>query len=263
MVINKPKRKLSQEERDRRNKRRRANLFPRVLKRDPRRNYAQMFVNVFNLADFNILTSYIDRYYSPLLQMSKRFTDDTPTHSYQTRGRFLVTNFLNMCYSSMPDVTMKLVKSQIRIDRKTNGSVIIMKVKIVGTMIACRTKEDYEAMLQKKITTPTQAGPSDVYDLQHDVIVMGEDEIYDEDKSLNDSIQDSISESSTNSYLKNSECDLSFESPIDPASINQFLLPKPLSGTFEPYISLYLDSNLNIEKFEMLLTPNCMTIHES
>lgn len=259
----KPKRRLSLEQRERRNKRRRANLFPRILKRDPRRNYAQMFINVFNLADEHMIQRYLDRYYSPNLQMAKNFADQkTPSHRYESRGRFLITNFLNICYSSMPDVTLTLLQSQVRIDPRTNTSVIVMKVRLAGTMVAFRSQEDYDHMMQmNQKANDVSASEITPFDLSQDIVILQDDETNDENKSLDDSMAEFAASSSPSSSSVSSSAasdyDITYEQPIDPLTFNQYHLATPLSGTFEPHISLYLNANHHIERFEMLMPSTC------
>ena len=47
-------------------------LRPKILKTDFRRNYANMWVNVFNSGDYGLMTKHIDTYYARDLLVQQR-----------------------------------------------------------------------------------------------------------------------------------------------------------------------------------------------
>lgn len=154
--INEKKRKYinrSKESNERRNQRRRVNPFPRVLKRDVRRNYMNMYANVMNSCDKDLLSKYLNQYYSPDCMFTKATCiseDSVPSTIYQATGRNVIRDFLSLCMENSPDLLLELSNTQLRVNNKTNQTLIVSKYKVKGTKIK-NTKSDFVSLMKRLI----------------------------------------------------------------------------------------------------------------
>jgi hypothetical protein len=111
--------------------------YPRILKRDVRRDYAVMLTNVLNAADENLLAKFLNRYAMNSCQYVDCFPDENINYQPFVRyaqGIDAIVYRLIQDFSSIPDFVIRLLNSHIiqRHDTK-EGSQIVCNVEFSGT----------------------------------------------------------------------------------------------------------------------------------
>lgn len=146
----------------RRNEQRRINPLPRILKRDIRRDYSKMFINVMNSFDDLLIEKYFDKFYHnncgfhkfvmtnnilneylPFLEGNQnqsitnikinKIEDDNILYGCKCRPE--ITNFFIECYNNFPDFTMTLTQSQIKQFYGQTQSYIVLNYNIHATKL--------------------------------------------------------------------------------------------------------------------------------
>lgn len=138
-IVKKRKRlPMTQEARDRRNLRRRAHQFPRLLKTDVRRQYAQMFTNVMNSYDGNLLRKFMSVYCHAnvtLLDCAPENIQYKLPPIVQMDGLRSILKY--WAYNSLiiPDFICRTMDTEIRVIPSSNESKIICKCIFQGTKV--------------------------------------------------------------------------------------------------------------------------------
>lgn len=148
----------------------RANPLPRILKRDIRRDYATMFVNVMNSIDLNNIDSFFRSLSRSDCQVMKFFAKDCYTKhssttsrtyrvpSYSDKSFFMEETFPSFIYhsfligNSFPDFVFRVNESSISQTEGVVGSKVIVCAEMLGTKpvvdclparcIHCRSPEE-------------------------------------------------------------------------------------------------------------------------
>eukprot|EP01031_Cornospumella_fuschlensis_P040576 gene40576-49469_t len=117
--------------------RRRINLFPRIIKKDIRRDYAAMFTNVLNTVDPVLMSKFMNTYcvnsvkmidYAKLPQNVDRFPVLTVDGVPNIMGRA----YTRIC-NNIPDFVFRLQSSHIKQHLYEAGSKVVFKARIQGS----------------------------------------------------------------------------------------------------------------------------------
>lgn len=164
----KPNRSL--ESIQRRNQRRRIHPFPRILKRDIRREYINMYANVMNSADCTLMARYVNRFFHPNVIFSKTefkyFSKDNKSIIYEARGKQIIYNYFVLRVTNSPDFIIKMHDTQLRVDPKTNCSVITSHFTVHGTKIKSK-KSHHEILISRMNSLLTSPYDTFQYNSRH------------------------------------------------------------------------------------------------
>lgn len=110
--------------------------FPRILKRDIRRDYAIMLTNVLNSADENLMLKFFQRFGTQSCQYVDCFPDEyinnQPFIRY-AKGIDAIVYRLLQDFSSIPDFVIRLKNANIVQKNEIKGSQIVCNVEFSGT----------------------------------------------------------------------------------------------------------------------------------
>ena len=135
---NRKRRPLTPEARERRNRRRRVNYFPRLLKSDIRRNYAQMFTNVMNAYDGTLLRHFMMDYCVPTVQLLDFAPENIPYGLPPLVHQIGMKNILKYWASNsviIPDFVCQTQSVKLCVDPNTNRSRLVCKTLFQGTKV--------------------------------------------------------------------------------------------------------------------------------
>ncbi len=138
----------------------------RILRRDIRRKYCEMFRNVANNRDFALIKSFFEEYCRPecTFTTTKQF-DETSRKTMasvmkKSKGNVIVSSLRDLMagmavnYEMMPDAIFLLEDCQIRVKQGVKGSSVICKALIKGTrlytMEAIEQKSDLNVVLAEQ-----------------------------------------------------------------------------------------------------------------
>jgi hypothetical protein len=110
--------------------------FPRILKRDIRRDYAIMLTNVLNSADENLMSKFFNRYSMNSCQYVDCFPDEYLNNRPFVRiakGIDAIVFRLLQDFSSIPDFVIRLLNTRIKQSHDVPGSQIVCNVEFSGT----------------------------------------------------------------------------------------------------------------------------------
>lgn len=113
-------------------------MFPPILKRDIRREYARMFVNTMNLCDAELMSKYVRQFCAQTCVMVSgiaMITASAPEpHTYE--GNSLIAHVMPLAGKQMPDLVGYLCDVQIVRKKGVPGSALVMTGGLRGTMTA-------------------------------------------------------------------------------------------------------------------------------
>lgn len=89
-------------------------IIPRILKGDIRRRYAQMYANVMNSYNYDLVMSYFQRFYVPSASMTKNPVRDNPNPVTEIHGIELLTYYYLILQQSAPDKITKVCDIQLK-----------------------------------------------------------------------------------------------------------------------------------------------------
>jgi len=141
----------------------RLNLFPRILKRDIRRSYASMLVNVMNSFDVEMMVKFFSAF---CLRSCYLFDDSTealavepvrPVNSVfrRVRGPEHIALHLLRGMDLVPDCIIRLIGAEILQTANHSGSKIVCRVQIDGTKLftyAVATSDNHQTVLYEAET---------------------------------------------------------------------------------------------------------------
>jgi len=124
---------------------RRLKIYPRVLKRDIRRNYATMLVNVMNSYEVEMMVKFFSAF---CVRSCYLYDDSTEALAVQpissvnnsisirrVRGPEYIALHLLRGMDLVPDCTIKLLAAEIRQGLEPTGSQVVCRVQINGTKL--------------------------------------------------------------------------------------------------------------------------------
>ncbi len=142
-----PAKDFSREKGGRRRKRRCVNpsYMPeiRIYRRDIRRRYGEMFTNVINMHDVAIMRQFLEEFFRPDCQIIKvlsskhqipKFKPCAVLNKPMTTRHEMLHDYYYSC-EMMPDSTMQLLESQVRVRQGAAGSLVVAKSLIKGTKL--------------------------------------------------------------------------------------------------------------------------------
>lgn len=125
----------------------------RVLKRDVRRSYADMFTNVWNSADFPLLFGFLDTYFlSNFQQQSFKPHHKDSRHCRETQGVVSVAKFWYTTMLLAPDLTMKLTGAKVVCSEDTRLNRVDARFHMTGTRVFY-VPDDMQTIMQTMPTT--------------------------------------------------------------------------------------------------------------
>lgn len=115
------------------------NPFPRILKRDPRRIFGQMYLNVVNSGDSNLLVKFMRRFFQ-LDAQYQRFHQEGPILVQSNdipiiEGRESIMLFLASHLETAPDMVAISKAGSIRQRLNSDYSEVLIDVKMEGTRL--------------------------------------------------------------------------------------------------------------------------------
>jgi hypothetical protein len=261
----------------------------RVFRRDIRRRYGEMWVNVNNYHDPSLLDAWFREFCRPDCQFytfkpSPQTSSDRETLvAYEKLGKKeeailglndIISAFI-MNFELMPDSVARLKECQVRVIQGSSGSRIVGKIIIRGTKLLHVVQIEKENNSNPNVNPKTEASFAE--DLEGDMM-----EVEGTERTVRSSSQDSISSSTTSegSFLSSelSEVDDDVLSPekldvaikeekdeaqdICPmtapsmAGIQLVPLEKPIEMVMEAVFTMTLDESNRIYKFQL----NCSSL---
>lgn len=215
----------SQESIDRWNRIRRVNAFPRVLKRDVRRNYPFICVNAINSGDIEFYSRMFVRYFHPecLWNISK---DQFGPSNIPIRGPEEHLKLYCVSLEYMPDFNVSLINYRIRVDPNTNESKIFLKLKYSGTLSKCHPKD------------------CNIF----------QDQAIPHDQILSYLSTQKISKDDYTSIVFNKMSELSLLNDFSNIKNDEFIaVPQPIKAGFEADIIFHLNQNYYVTRIDELL----------
>mmetsp|Transcript_9803 Transcript_9803/g.10556 ORF Transcript_9803/g.10556 Transcript_9803/m.10556 type:complete len:318 (-) Transcript_9803:78-1031(-) len=134
----------------------------RIFRRDIRRRYGEMFVNVMNNHDSSLLSRFFQEYCHPDCHFfTTRPTNEIPRKILQDSLKKSTDEKYNLGevidgfsrnYDLMPDSVFRLETTQVRVKQHEKGSVIIAKARVVGTRLyAIETVENINSQIANSL----------------------------------------------------------------------------------------------------------------
>lgn len=238
--IKKKQRYITPEQREKRNKKRRIHPLPRILKRDIRRLYPTIFINMFNSV-FNeeLLKQYVNTYYSPTLNIEKLLLHDIRSdlirYHYDIQGPQVMYQFFQAYSLYMPDFVVHLINSQSYFDIHTNSCMIILRLQVKGTLMKYRSKNDFEQLIQRNQRN---------YQLLTTLSTL---ELRQVQENYNHTIQSFVSNREMKHSIEETTCTTYLQDPM-----SSYLLPKPTPSILNTYLIMKINSENKIDRFEIL-----------
>lgn len=229
----------SEEARERRNQRRRVNLFPRILKRDIRRQYIDYYVNVLNSADIRLMKKYLDRFYHPNVIFAKseysEATHNTPKKQllvYQARGKQVIYDFFATRMENSPDSIIQTNETQLQVDPKTNRSIISTRFRVRGTKIKAN-KSHYDAMIRRMIDIVQGIDNSSQYQMNNQSNALESQKLYKNLLNSEEEMKKKIVEFDPNTF---------FQHRLDVLGGNDLECTKELANFLKTYYTVYKET---------------------
>ncbi len=220
---------LSAEARERRNRRRRLNVVPRILKCDIRRDYAAMLTNVLNAFDADLMTRFMNRFCTHDCQLLDYVPEGVAfgvTPVTQLEGQSAIIKFWVNNARYVPDFICQTNDTQLRISLSDGKSKIISNTRFRGTKCFQPANTDYEKRLKKFVLKGYH---------QQNLVV--------DDRGLR------LTGVPEEEYINMLNCD------VDWLAHRLYHLPlniPPVDLNLEGTFTLYVDSQNRIYKFEFL-----------
>jgi len=128
--------------------------FHRILKRDVRRTYAQMYLNVMNSGDISLTVAYFQRFYDQNCTMSRLMQVNEngqirKTDMSQTYGRDLIALHFASLVESIPDLVCQWRDASIRQHLNSSGSEVILEASFKGTRFYNLNTDELKAAVEK------------------------------------------------------------------------------------------------------------------
>lgn len=285
-----PRAPMNKESKERKNSKRRALPYPRVLKRDIRREYMRMLFNVLNSGDLPMFKHYLHKYFVPHSTFSKSLLGSNnhhPAEKGQCLGIEKIYEFFQIIAETSPDYIFQLQDTYMRVNPKTKHSVLVASFRKMGTRIKFRQsgfatflskvqafpQNFLQSLFAKK---PVQATP--VEDSNDPTKIMPKlDEFNDDDEEETSQEEVQIQELTENNFLHHYFHDLT---PVNVQLSNQIatilsklsiyqmiktslmesdpyvLLPNVFKGIkfdAECMFYMYLDENHHVLKLELFI----------
>jgi hypothetical protein len=261
----KPKKKrkrnpLSAEARERRNRKRRVNFFPRLLKSDIRRNYAQMFTNVINAYDAQLLRSFMSEFCLPAVQLIDFAPENIAYGLPPLVHQMGIRNIMRYWASNsvvIPDFVCQPLSVQLCVNPINNRSRVVCKTLFKGTKVLDVDIGDVDRQIihvlrQKALSMSTPSDTSSSTSSSDEE--NGNEDTSEESSSLAVPvslvpIRDSVKSRRLQALLeqrKGWEINL-FRTKKLPKPMNP-----PIEISYEGAMILYLDENFRIDRVDFL-----------
>lgn len=251
----KKKSNRSQQSKDRWNRSRRAHPFPRILKRDIRRNYPFQLLNAINSGDESLYLNYFTKYCLPdcILSKSKgKYGEEI----FPFQGPYELVKIFKGCFESMPDFNIVLLNSQIRINPQTNESKILLKVNLRGTIVQCpetdlmRLQDQHTKNIQKQYQQQEQSYSK--FFQQGDYVEEENEKHNEEEGKLHEYHEQYVVES-MNALAEMNIDDELCNGMHSMESTTIITLPQPMKSNVHAYITLSLNQHYHIIKYDSFL----------
>lgn len=128
--------------------------FHRILKRDVRRTYAQMYLNVMNSGDISLILAYFQRFYDQNCTMIRMVQvtengDIRQKDIVHTCGRDLIALHFASIVESIPDLVCQWRDASIRQHFGSSGSEVILEASFKGTRFYNLNLDEVKSALEK------------------------------------------------------------------------------------------------------------------
>ncbi len=271
--IRRRKRYFTPEAREQRNRRRRVNKFPRLLKSDIRRNYAQMFTNVINAYDGALMRRFVTEFCIPNVQLIDFAPENIPYGLPPLAHQIGMKNILKYWASNsmvIPDFVCQTQSVQLCVDPSTNRSRVVCKTLFKGTKVLDialgEVDRQIASVLLPSISNVSKTSSSSVgastalleYSQsqkskeESDAESVGVDEVFDSTEEKYCSLVP-IHDTKKSKELQNL---LQHRKSFETSLFRTYKVPKPLnppvSMFYEGSMILYLDEHFRIYRLEFL-----------
>lgn len=119
------------------NVRRRVNPLPRILKRDIRRQYASMYINVLNSGDVNYMNKFLHQFclFNCGLQVDNSLQENVHVFQVQVHGHQFLQTYFELSFLRYPDMVFNLSDVVFIRDMHSEAVQIRFQVLIHGTKV--------------------------------------------------------------------------------------------------------------------------------
>jgi hypothetical protein len=117
-------------------KRKQRVLYPRILKTDVRRQYAEMFANVWNSTDFRLINGFMDMYCARTNDNKRTANDPENITTTKMNGFEQFSKYLYIHLMLAPDTILRVTNVDLCLDSQNNSTdKIKCQLQIQGTEI--------------------------------------------------------------------------------------------------------------------------------
>lgn len=206
------------------------------------------YANVMNSSDFSLMDKYLDRFYHPNVVMAKsEYSDPNSPHLptvFQVRGKEVVSSLFRNKYHDLPDFVLRVKDTTLRVDPKTNRSLIKSHFVIQATRVKS-PKSLFVSMIERM--TKIVEGTDDITQY----------EIKDEAKKNALSITEMYSnlidpQRESQRKVMEFEQDDYFKHRIDVLSGNKYFCASKLEAFLTNYYPIYKETIDNLSKLPSL-----------